>query len=552
MLLVLSAPALAEEASGIARGEVPDWLAPRDVPEATPEIISHSAGGVAWLMTDWQVRAVEGGYQSHFRSVQQVTDRSGLESAGAIQIEFDPHDEDVTLNYVHVIRNGKVIDHTDDLKLNLIQREDGLNNGLLDGRVSAVGNISDVRVGDVVDYATTYHVRDTLWPGHFFSTVTMQWSVPLAMQAVRISWPAERPIKFRQINTDASFTTREMGATTVYELVRRDLTAQREEADIPAWHPAYGLIAMSTMNSWEEVAEWALPLYDGDESLPDDFAAKVDQIASKWTNPSDRLTEATRLVQDTIRYVGVEIAEGSFVPRRPLEVVRLGYGDCKDKSLLLAVVLRRLGIAATPALVATSWGEELTEWAPSPAIFDHVIVRAELDGSPVWIDPTFSHQGGRGAGLVTPEYGYVLPIRTGQQDLEKIAARNSDIEQSQVVEKYDIDETAETAMRLRVETVYRDGVADLMRGRIAAQPLSALSKSNLDYYRESYPGLEEAQPLAVEDNRDENTVRMVENYVLSRTAFENAKLQDDFQVRAYSIRDILPARQSSPREIRFS
>ena len=55
--------------------------------------------------------------------------------------------------------------------------------------------------------------------------------------------------------------------------------------------------------------------------MPADFAQEVDEIAARWKRPADRMTEATRLVQDRIRYVGVEIGEGSFVPRRPADVV---------------------------------------------------------------------------------------------------------------------------------------------------------------------------------------------------------------------------------------
>ncbi len=148
------------------------------------------------------------------------------------------------------------------------------------------------------------------------------------------------------------------------------------------------------MKSWGEVATWAEGLYKGDEALTPDFAARLDAIAKASPGAADRLTEASRLVQDNIRYVGEEMGEGSFVPRRPATVLARGYGDCKDKSLLLAVALRRLGIDAVPALVSTSAGDRLIDRLPSPLQFDHVIVRAVVDGRVMWIDPTGTHRGG--------------------------------------------------------------------------------------------------------------------------------------------------------------
>jgi tetratricopeptide (TPR) repeat protein len=542
-LLSLGTAAISADAQDIARGNTPGWLVERQVPDATPEMIAKSSDGITWLLTDWQARAVAGGYESYYRNVSRVNERSGLEAAGEVRIEFDPSDEVATLNFVHIIRDGKVIDHTDDLKLKLLQREDELDDGLINGLVTAVGNISDVRVGDIVDFGVTYRITDKLWPGHFFKTISTRWSEPLALRTARISWPSNRPLSFRAINTDAAFSQHSDGQTTVYELVQRDPAPQSEEDDVPSWYPAYGTIAISSMTSWREVAEWAAPLYKGDESLPDEFARKVDHIAATYSDPADRLTEAARLVQDTIRYVGVEIAEGSFVPRRPREVVELGYGDCKDKSLLLATVLKRLGIDAAPALVSTDTGKNLTAWGPSPANFDHVIVRAQLDGKPVWIDPTLTFQGGRGAGMVTPDYGYVLPVREGQADLELIAPAAPRNDLQHAVEHYEIDEAGDPAMQLTVKTVFRDGDANWLRAKIASRPISEIAKDNLGYYLKRYPGIAESRPLAIDDDRDANVITMIETYSVSKADFDKDKLADVLSVNGYLIQNVLPDKQ---------
>src|SRR6185312_13347534 len=88
--------------------------------------------------------------------------------------------------------------------------------------------------------------------------------------------------------------------------------------------------------------------------------------------------------------------------------VKRRYGDCKDKALLLVTMLRALGIAARPALVSTTYGGHVGDYAPTASLFDHAIVQVMLNGGPAWIDPTDVDQRGGltdvaasfGAGLV--------------------------------------------------------------------------------------------------------------------------------------------------------
>ncbi|QKD14717.1 hypothetical protein [Mesorhizobium sp. NZP2077] len=45
--------------------------------------------------------------------------------------------------------------------------------------------------------------------------------------------------------------------------------------------------------------------------MPAAFASKLDDIAARYARPEDRMIEAMRLVQDTIRYVSLSMGRGS-------------------------------------------------------------------------------------------------------------------------------------------------------------------------------------------------------------------------------------------------
>lgn len=536
----VASPSIAVESS-------PAWLTPRDLPQPTQEQLQHVSDGTIYLLTDWQVRGNSTGHDSYYRFASKIADRSGLESAGQITLSFDPRVEAVALNFVHVIRDGAVIDRTGEVRFAIVEREPDLDDGIISGNLQAIANLKDIRVGDVVDYATTTHARSPLWPGHYFSNFIDRYSDPLGFRGIRILWPASRPLNIKARNSGIAFTTRDLGDLREWQWTGTKLPFGPGEQDVPAWYPQYGRIDVSTMKTWAEMAGWATALYAGDETLPPEFTARLDEIAARWPHAEDRLTETTRYVQDNIRYVGEEMGEGSYVPRRPALVIERGYGDCKDKSLLLAVALRRLGIDAVPALVSTTPGFDLSERPPSPLLFDHVIVRAVVDGRVTWIDPTATHRGGRGLRIVPSDLGYALPIRAGQATLERMETTDARAGSMDVVEKFAVDETAATALTLAVETRYSDSLADWMRARIATRGNVDIARGNLEFYQKRFPGLVESATLEMRDDRDANRLVMVEHYTLSKVEFDKGKILSELKTAAYAVNDLVPARQAAPR-----
>jgi len=547
-LVIAPAAAAPSAEPHVARGQTPDWVVPRVFPAPGDALRQRARSGIAYLLTDWQTRIGSVGYESYYRVTLKVVDRSGLEVAGKIQEEFDPRFQNLTLNFVHIIRDGRTIDLTPQVDFRLVQRETELDSGILNGQLTMLANLRDVRVGDIVDYATTYSTHDSLWRGHFFSSFTARMSEPLSLRSIRIDAPTALPLSYKALNSDFSFKEKIEAGRRIWEWTAIDPRSQDEEKNVPDWFPEYGRINISSMESWGEVARWAVPLYAGDETLTPEFEARLAEIGRQWPKAADRLTEVVRYLQDNIRYVGEEMGEGSYVPRRPRVVLEQGYGDCKDKSLLLAIALRRLGIDAWPALASTDIGMGLLGRLPAPIAFNHVIVRAELEGTVLWIDPTSTHQGGRGTAIVPADYGYGLPIRPGQATLERMVGYDKRAGRMLVTEAYAIDEKANPAARLKVTTVYTDGIADDMRSSLSTKPLSDFSKGNLEFYRKRYPGLVESEDLAISDDRDANRILMVENYRLGLAEFQKAALSDKLVTQAYAVGDLLPERQTGPRQ----
>ena len=95
-----------------------------------------------------------------------------------------------------------------------------------------------------------------------------------------------------------------------------------------------------------------------------------------------------RLVADRIRYVGLEYGIHSFQPAHASETWSLGYGDCKDKAVLLIAMLSAVGIPSQFVLVRTRSAGAIERKPASLSAFDHAIVY--LPGLKAFIDPTVS------------------------------------------------------------------------------------------------------------------------------------------------------------------
>ena len=89
----------------------------------------------------------------------------------------------------------------------------------------------------------------------------------------------------------------------------------------------------------------------------------------------DQLKQARLLyswVSHNIRYVGVFVGAGGFVPHDAQSILDNRYGDCKDHVVILESLLSAVGIESSPALV-NSGDSYLLQKLPLTSPFNHVI-----------------------------------------------------------------------------------------------------------------------------------------------------------------------------------
>jgi hypothetical protein len=197
--------------------------------------------------------------------------------------------------------------------------------------------------------------------------------------------------------------------------------------DAPGRYQLQRTVEYSDFADWPALSRRLAPLFAKAATLSPDSTIKQEarRIAATQTSQLGRASAALKLVQQDVRYVYVGLNGGNLTPASADETWQRRYGDCKAKTALLLALLAQLGIEAEPVLVNSSGADDgFDQRLPTPALFDHVIVRARIAGSVYWLDGTLPPVATPSDRPVYP-VSWVLPLTTRGNELEKLAQQTN-------------------------------------------------------------------------------------------------------------------------------
>jgi len=533
-------------AADLLKSEVPGWVDETAIPPVDEELVPFTEGGVYYLLSDEQIRWEGERRFSHARLVMKVLRRSGLEQAATLLRDFDPQSETLTMTRIDILRGTERISLRDKLDAQVLHREEGLEGGTIDGTLTAHIEVPDLRVGDVLDVSFLW-ASDPVFDGQTFSGFfDHEFSVPLGLARLVLNWPEDRPLQL-----GPSLDGMEMTDTTGAGIRRIELRQNGHdpldpEDDLPPEHDPWHSILYSSAKDWAEVTNALSGHYDRTSPVPAAWLEEVDAIRAQYADPSQRAYAALRLVQNKVRYVGIEVGKGGFFARDPALVVSQGFGDCKDKAVLLVTVLRALGLEADVALADLDRGYGLGNHIPSPMAFDHMIVRTVLNGQPAWMDPTGSNEGGGLGTAATPSYGFALPV-TGKVagQMQPIVPQLGGIDR---IATYETILFKDDIAEIEVDTDATGAAADWLRWQWDTTPRRDMERDYLDYYEGYYPGIETRAPIRLTDDETTNRIRIHEFYTIPAEALSDEDLFTEFPFFAAGFGSLLPETSHRPRK----
>lgn len=428
-----------------------------------------------------------------------------------------------------------------------------MERAVYDGRMTAHMVIPDVREGDVVETIHSVIGANPALKGRFAWWFILQWADPVVETRCTIRAAADR-----------RFTIRKRGAApapvdTVVEGVR---TLDWRVTDMPAYVPdrgsppswaGFAAVHVADEMSWADTAEVFREAYEPPARIADDLAHEIQAIAARTPDPAVRLVEGLRFVQGMLRYHSVSVGEGGYRPRPLEQIWATRYGDCKDGSVLLTAVLRRLGIEAVCALVNTTYGDDLQAAPPNPLSFNHCIVRARVQGRTLWLDSTLPPQAGDLDHLSQASFHFALPLEQGAR-LEAIPAPKLETV-AEITEVWTFARGQDRPADLELTMVTRGWRADGMRRWAANEGAHNLSRGLREgLEQELQSALRELAPAVITDDAVNNVMRIVEHYEVEKP-FQKRDRNDEMafisrdEVVGPHLSDIGPDRRREPLQL---
>lgn len=416
LLASTAIPAFAGEE--VVYEDAPDWIEPVDL-----DMVERDPSNNL-VVQDKQIRIEDGRLWEYSDTVYRLSSLAELGQVGTLTAQWLPDKGDLIVHEISILREGETIDVIEQgERMEVLRRERLLERRIIDGSLTATMSVPGLQVGDELRMRYSVTNSDQAL-GREVQSQSFLWREPgkVADYArVLASWSEDLDVRF-QAGPDFEIGAPEQRDGHNWLSVTLPLPEGEDfPFDAPARFRRPTLLQLGTFENWSEVSSVMAPYYKVDGALKglDDLKAKVDAIAAMPGTELDRAVAALELVQEDIRYLLNGLDGGNYLPQDVATTWEKKYGDCKAKTVILLAILDELGIEAEAVLASTNRGELVATSLPLPGAFNHVLVRATIDGQQYYMDGTSLGANVDVVGNVPPFY-YTLALREGGAELEEI------------------------------------------------------------------------------------------------------------------------------------
>ena len=509
--------------------QIPAWVLPVPAFESTLASDVESEHGYHDQLRDLQINGVERGNTRVYNAFEYVlTNSLGVENFSDINITFDPTYQSLSFHELLIKRGEAQINKLDTAGFSMNKADFDELRLVYDGTQNLSIELDNVQAGDTIRYSYSVTGDNPVFAGNREYLVKTELWTQLDRQHVRILSPSDTPMN-RRIQGDAvSVSVKDKLGVQEIIFDQRDVGKFTTENGAPSWHQARGSIVFSDMNSWQDVAQWAMYLYQ----IPEQASEAVTELASTFnqnkTTRDEQIAAALRWVQEEITYVDVGFVANSQMPALPETTLQRGFGTSQDKAMLFMTLLSELGVESQAALVNTNRGLEAKNYPARMLAFDHVVVQVERNGKAHFIDPTIRGQSGALGALYEPNFGRALIVASSTVDLVVMDDSLSIVQKSvhkELMLPSEVSDMMRTSMdanshiprnaaKLKVTSQKQGLLAEQDRRNIKLGGTSFLSKTYLDYYEVLFPSISEFESVKLSDNADNNSTS-IESYTIN-------------------------------------
>jgi tetratricopeptide (TPR) repeat protein len=391
LAVLLATPAFASAAEdwpvsrGPSREPQPYRHDPADVSRLPRKFLDDAPACVLYAGNTYLVEA-DGTIETITHEIIRLNSRKGIDKLGEFRdILYDPSFQKLTLNEARIHKAGGRTVAVEPRHVQL--RDVATDYQIYDHEKQLIISFPTLEVGDVLEVKWTVRGKNPEHAGQFFTRYSFgDPSYPVALDEFRVRLPKAMPFRFASTGGKIEPVQRDEGDWRTYTWQAHNTPRQPQDDNLPSREELRPALACSTFASWEDVGRWKQRLRADCWQCSPEVGRLVGEVTRGPLTPEAKARALTYWLRHNIRYVSTG-EKHDYTPHPPARVLANRYGDCKDTSQLLAVMLREAGLAVELATLGALDDGQVLEAVPSPW-GTHAILLVTIDGKEHWIDTT--------------------------------------------------------------------------------------------------------------------------------------------------------------------
>lgn len=264
--------------------------------------------------------------------------------------------------------------------------------------------------------------------------------VSVEQSSYSITYPNNFPIRYKAWNFSGNPEKSENKGNTTLKWKTANLQGFRIPFMAGSWRNLVPFIYTApsdfemenykgNMENWKDFGLFYLKLNANRDALPPAIAEKVKALTSHVSDKKEKVRILYQFLQQSTRYISVQLGIGGWQTFDAAYVAKNGYGDCKALSNYMVSLLKAAGIPSNQALIYAGSGSDAqtrmqTDFPANQ--FNHVIVCVPMEKDSIWLECTDQNlpagylsdfTSNRNALLITNEGGKV--VNTPQLGLDE-------------------------------------------------------------------------------------------------------------------------------------
>ncbi|HEX2608346.1 MAG TPA: DUF3857 domain-containing protein [Flavisolibacter sp.] len=226
----------------------------------------------------------------------------------------------------------------------------------------------------------------------FADKFTFNSFVPSATARYTMIAPKGFQFNSRVANSTLQPVLKEQDGLVIYTWEQKNIQPLKSEPLMPNLNDVGTVLHISTIKSWQEVANWYSDV--AYQQMTDNF--ELDALYKEIFPDNTKMTDLEKArkiynyIVTNIRYSSISFRQSGYVPQDVSKIITTRLGDCKDLSTLFAALANKAGIETQLVLIDTRDNGAKDILLPSME-FNHCIALAKINGKEYYIELTDSN-----------------------------------------------------------------------------------------------------------------------------------------------------------------